>query len=76
MALRVNINFKDLKLNWRKHVYVLAGIAIVGFLVFMTFRSFAFLGGQLSAIFQLDIASQDSRPGFDTENFEKIKDRL
>lgn len=76
MNLRVNLSIQDIKVNWRKHVYTLAGIAIVGFLVFMTFRSFAFLGGQLSAIFQFDTFSQGLRPGFDTENFEKIKDRL
>ena len=75
MDLSLNINLKDLKLNWRKHVYALAGIAIVGFLVFMTFRSFAFLAGQVVAVFQFDVSSQ-ARPGFDSENFDKIKDRL
>jgi hypothetical protein len=75
MDFRANINLKDLKLNWRKHVYVFAGITIVGFLAFMTFRSFAFLASQLAAVFQFD-ASQISRPEFDTENFDRIKYRL
>lgn len=76
MNLNSNLNLKDLKFNWRKHVYVLTGIAITGLLAFMIFRSFAFLAGQVAVVFQFDISSQQPRSGFDTENFERIKDRL
>ncbi len=76
MDFRADLNLKDLKLNWRKRVYVLAGVAIAGILVFAVFRSFVFLAGQLAATFQIDEAGRETQPGFDAEGFGKIKDRL
>lgn len=75
MNIATNTNLKDLKLNWRKHVYTMAGIAIVGLLAFIIFRSFAFLGGRLVAVFQFE-SPQTWRVEFDVTNFEKIKYRL
>lgn len=75
MNLRSNVNLKELKINWRKHIYIMVGIVITGFLAFVVFRSFAFLASQLAVVFRFD-ALQISRSGFDAENFEKIKGRL
>ncbi len=76
MNVNSNISLKNLKINWRRHVYKIIGILIAAALIFMIFRSLGFLAGQISAIFQIERPSSADLIKFDIQNFEKIKDRL